>query len=284
MKPRLHVLLARDGRTGLVFRRGPAREVAAIGWNRHKDTFELGQWLRGRIYERRADLSPDGKHLIYFAMNGHWGSRAKGAWTAISLAPYLTAVALFAKGDCWNGGGLFLDNKRYWLNDGYGHAVLETTTAVVRADPGAFRTTWGGECPGVYFPRLERDGWTMRRDLARDGLDVFERPLWHGWILRKLARAQIGPPPGKGVYFDEHALVHPESGRELARPAWEWADQDLGRLAWAERGSLWAGKISKQSARGDDPLTAVTELHDFSAMKFERREAPYAKPARAKRK
>jgi cytochrome bd-type quinol oxidase subunit 2 len=30
----------------------------------------VGQWLKGRIYERRSDLSPDGKHLIYFAMNG----------------------------------------------------------------------------------------------------------------------------------------------------------------------------------------------------------------------
>ena len=75
------------------------------------DATEVGQWLRGRLYELRADLSPDGKYLIYFAMNGHWGSRAKGAWTAISRAPYLTAIALFAKGDCWNGGGLFTDRN-----------------------------------------------------------------------------------------------------------------------------------------------------------------------------
>ena len=49
--------------------------------------FALGQWLKGRIYERRSDLSPDGKYMIYFAMNGKWNSIAKWSWTAISKAP-----------------------------------------------------------------------------------------------------------------------------------------------------------------------------------------------------
>lgn len=68
--PRLHVLLARDAPLGLVIRRGPSKHVATLLWDRRKDTFQLGQWLNGRIYERRSDLSPDGKHFIYFAMNG----------------------------------------------------------------------------------------------------------------------------------------------------------------------------------------------------------------------
>src|SRR5215471_5847626 len=95
---RLHVLLARDTRLGVVIRRGPSRSVCTLLWNRKTDEFTMGQWLRGRIYERRSDLSPDGKHLIYFAMNGKWTSEAKGSWTAISQAPFLKAVALYAKG------------------------------------------------------------------------------------------------------------------------------------------------------------------------------------------
>lgn len=290
MKPRLHVLLSRDGHTGVVLRRGPSSQVAAIGWNRDTDTFALGQWLKGRIYERRSDLSPDGKHLIYFAMNGHWKSRAKGAWTAISIAPYLTAIALYAKGDCWHGGGWFVDKTTYWLNNGYGHEELETTTRVTRAaSPPPYARGFGGECPGVYFNRLVRDGWVMSDELSDRERDVFEIPLAHGWVLRKLARAQSGPPPGKGVYFDEHALVHPASGRVLDRPTWEWASPDVGRVVWAEGGCLWAGKITKASARSDDPITAVKQLHDFSAMKFEGVVAPYAPkkeraPARKRRK
>src|SRR6202789_3757800 len=92
---RLHVLLARDARVGLVIRRGPAKSVCTVLWNRKRDTFKLGQWMRGRIYERRCDLSPDGKHFIYFAMNGRWESETRGAWTAISRVPFSQPMDLF---------------------------------------------------------------------------------------------------------------------------------------------------------------------------------------------
>jgi hypothetical protein len=104
---RIHVLLASGAPVGLVIRRGPSKSVATLLWNRKNDEFQLGQWLKGRIYERRSDLSPDGKHFLYFAMNGKWQKEAHGSWTAISRAPFLKALAIFPKGDCWNGGGLW---------------------------------------------------------------------------------------------------------------------------------------------------------------------------------
>jgi hypothetical protein len=279
VKPRLHVLFARSAPVGLVLRRGPAKSVASIAWNRAIDKFTLGQWLRGRIYEKRSDLSPDGKHLIYFAMNGKWSAPTAGAWTAISRAPYLRAIALFAKGDCWNGGGLFVDNRTYWLNDGYGHKILTNTTEVARANPAPAVPYRGGECWGVYFNRLVRDGWTPRPDLSppgtrSEGMMVFERPLPHGWVLRKLARAG-NPPPGKSIYFDEHELVQPSTDRELRRPSWEWADVDGDRLVWADAGALWAGRITARSGKLDDPIDGAKLLHDFSAMTFEAIRAPY---------
>jgi hypothetical protein len=100
--------------------------VATLLWNRKTDEFQLGQWLKGRIYERRSDLSPDGKHFIYFAMNGKWSSEARGSWTAISRAPFLKALAVFPKGDCWHGGGLWTASRKYWLNDGNGTLCCET--------------------------------------------------------------------------------------------------------------------------------------------------------------
>ena len=121
---RLHVLLARNDAAAVVIRRGPSRHTAVIGRDRATDRFTPGQWLHGRIYERRCDLSPDGRHLIYFAMNGRGQSPARGSWTAISRAPWIKALSLFPKGDCWHGGGLFLSSREYWLNDGCGHAVL----------------------------------------------------------------------------------------------------------------------------------------------------------------
>jgi hypothetical protein len=213
-------------------------------------------------------------------MNGHWNSVTKGAWTAVSIAPYLKAIALYAKGDCWHGGGLFLDNKTYALNDGYGHEQLESTTRVHRGPP--HRSPYGGECMGVYIPRLERDGWQLRDDEKERNANVLDKPLWHGWILRKYARAQTGPPPGKGVYFDEHALIHPRRDIILPR-AWEWADVDRGRLVWSDDGALWAGSITRASAAADDPLAATTQLHDFSAMMFEAVAAPYASPPKSRK-
>jgi hypothetical protein len=117
---RIHVLFASDAPMGIVIRRGPSKQVATVGWNRSTDQFTIGQWLKGRIYERRSDLSPDGKHFIYFAMNGKWKSETKGSWTAISRAPYFKAIGLWSKGDCWQGGGLFKGAKHYWVNDSYG--------------------------------------------------------------------------------------------------------------------------------------------------------------------
>ena len=116
---RIHVLLAAAAPIGLVFRRGPSKQVATFLWDRRNDEFHLGQWLKGRIYERRSDLSPDGKYAIYFAMNGKWKSESKGSWTAVSRAPYLKAICFYPKGDCWYGGGLWTGPQAYWLNGGH---------------------------------------------------------------------------------------------------------------------------------------------------------------------
>ncbi|MBI1324898.1 hypothetical protein GC170_17165 [bacterium] len=269
---RIHVLLARDAPIGLVLRRGPTRCVASILWDRQTDEFRLGQWLKGRIYERRSDLSPDGKYLIYFAMNGKWRSESGGSWTAISRAPWLKALAFFPKGDCWHGGGLFHDKKTYWLNEASGHKILRDTSSV-RHDPKAKPAeNYGGECPGVYYPRLIREGWTLVEHQSVRRFEehvIFEKPVGRGWKLRKIAHAQIGSPPGKGCYWDEHELAGPEPGQSIACPDWEWADLDGDRLVWSAEGKLFAAKVRKEG------LGPATELHDFNDMSFTPIEAPY---------
>ena len=191
---RLYVLLASDTSLAVVLRRGPSKSVAAYSWHRGRDEFTLGQWMRGRVYERRSDLSPDGKHLIYFAMNGRWNSETSGAWTAISRAPYLKAVALFTKGDCWHGGGLWTGDTSYWLNDGYGHVVLRDSTAVRRDKEHRPAEYFGGECEGVYFLRLQRDGWRLvehSRVSESHGKTVFEKPCAHGWTLEPVMNLKL---------------------------------------------------------------------------------------------
>jgi len=270
--PRIHVLLASASPFGLVIRRGPSKCVATLLWNRKTDEFQLGQWLKGRIYERRSDLSPDGKHFLYFAMNGKWQTEARGSWTAISRAPYLKALAIFPKGDCWHGGGLWTGSRTYWLNDGYGHTNLRDTTAVRRDSKQHPSENYGGECPGVYYPRLIRDGWSLKETVHvgkwKDKV-VFEKPCANGWILRKVAHAEVGAPPGKGCYWDEHELFHPASSRSIECPKWEWAELDAKRLVWASEGKLEAGRLTSQG------LVDETLLFDFNEMAFAPIEAPY---------
>lgn len=277
--PRIHVLLASRAAVGLVIRRGPSKSVATILWDRRRDKFTLGQWLKGRIYERRSDISPDGKHAIYFAMNGKWGSESRGSWTAISRVPYLKAIAFFTKGDCWHGGGLWTAKKKYWLNDGYGayghgygHTIAHDTTAVSRDLQYRPIGPYGGECPGVYYHRLLRDGWKLVNGLnvcKWKDIDIFEKSIGQGWVLRKIAHAEMNSPVGKGCYWDEHELVGPAENQTIHCPTWEWADLDGKRLVWAANGKLCAAQIQKYG------LAEEVELYDFNDMTFEAIEAPY---------
>lgn len=267
---RLHVLLARQSPVGLVLRRGPAKSVCTIGWNRETDEFQLGQWLRGRIYERRCDLSPDGRHFIYFARKGSFQSETKGSYTAISRAPYLHAISLYGKGDCWQGGGLFTSNKSFWLNGC--HFPLREDAAL-KPDT-AFRPPPYGnsECLGVYYPRLLRDGWTIELNVTRGAYPqctVFTKPLPKGWLLRKFALADPSHPVGTGVYWDEHELENLERKIILPCPSWEWAELDYRSIVYAEKGVLYRVVLAAEG------LAPATLLHDFNPMRFEQIKAPY---------
>ena len=265
---RLHVLLAREAKVGLVIRRGPSKSVCTVLWNRDQDRFKLGQWMHGRIYERRSDLSPDGRRFIYFAMNGRWQSETKGSWTAISRVPYLKAISLFAKGDCWHGGGLFLSNREFWLNDGYGHTELRAASDLRRNVDSHPTDYFGGECLTVYYNRLQRDGWVIQ-DKEYQGATLFEKKLPKSWLLRKLAFAEIGAPPGRGCYWDAYELRHESTDTVLAFPKWEWADFVDGRMVWAIEGQLRVARLGRGNLL-DEKL-----LHDFNDMKFEELVAPY---------
>jgi hypothetical protein len=89
---RLYAIIARERRRAVVFRRGPSRLVRLLIWELGSDTLVGGQWLKGRIYEQRCDVSPDGEMLAYFAASYRPPFET---WTAISRPPYLTALALW---------------------------------------------------------------------------------------------------------------------------------------------------------------------------------------------
>lgn len=127
---RLHLFFATDNDRTLILRQGPSKTFRMILWHRDTDRFEDGQWLKHKVYVERCDLSPDGRHFLYFAQNGHWQGETRGSYTALSRPPYFTALALFPEGDTWGGGGRFLDNSLY---------VASGDTDIVGRDDGLVR-------------------------------------------------------------------------------------------------------------------------------------------------
>lgn len=269
---RLHVILARDASVGVVIRRGPAKHVATILWDRESDTFTIGQWLKGRIYERKCDVSPDGKFFLYFALKGSFKSETKGAYTAISQSPYLKAISLFPEGSTWYGGGLWLGANEFWLSTSNGRGKPIRESAIVRrVQRSSLYTRISRRPTDIYSERLIRDGWTRCADIHSsvwNRVFAFEKILPGGWILAKLVHHATNAQR-ESPYWEEHELISPDRAIVLPQPHWEWAEWDRDRLVWASEGRLETGELSENGILG------VSVIYDFNGMMFEPLVAPY---------
>ena len=262
---RLDVFIASKALKAVVLRRGPAKRVCTIGWDLTTDTFQLGQWLKGRIYEHCSDLSPNGKYFIYFALNAR--PQDGWCWTAVSRAPYLKAIALWDVKGGYEGGGLFRSTSTYWLNN---PSTLRFESAEVRRDLHDPHDTLDNHWGAVYFRRLLREGWKMKEKRVvgrwREAVE-FEKPVTDRLILRKVVH-ELGRP-GKATSSSDHELLNIETGEVLNLPNWDWADIDRHRLLWAEGGKLFAATIEKEE------IGPSVVLYDFNDMVFEPIKAPY---------
>src|SRR5690349_8548590 len=86
---RLFVYLARDVPRAVVLRRGPSDWVRLSLWNLDTDEFEHGQWMHARVYERRSDLSPDGRLFVAFVRGApDEPGPNRDTWIAVSRPPW----------------------------------------------------------------------------------------------------------------------------------------------------------------------------------------------------
>ncbi len=255
---RLYAILARDSPRAVIFRRGPSKQVLLVAWDRSNDTFEEGQWLKGRIYERRCDLSPDGELLIYFGGNQRPPFRT---WTAISRPPYLTALALWPKGDAWGGGGHFISPTQLELN----HRKLEMTLADgfstpewLTIQPYGFSSGWGEDDP-VWSDRLVREGWTR---ISADFPILWEKT--HGRFTLQMAILGLNEANGPW-YICEHAVIDLTTGTTHNLGRTDWADWDRnGDLLFVREGCAYRD------------FRKPRLLIDLNDRKFVNRKAPIA--------
>jgi hypothetical protein len=194
---RVYCIIARDSRRAAVFRRGPSKRVCLLTWDLECDVLKAGQWFKGRIYERRSDLSPDGTLLVYFAASFR---QPHYSWTAVSRPPWLSALEFFPKGDCWGGGGMFETGNWLKLN----HAPAEEPTAV------RISTTRPGKRAAKYLRAQAKRPWERQA----------EAPETSTAKAGRLRIGDLGEYAGRGE--DD-----PIQWLRLTRDGWFWPESGI---------------------------------------------------------
>jgi hypothetical protein len=284
---RLYVLLARKSDVAVILRRGPGKNTLLLTWDRKRDSFTPGQWIKHKIYERRCDLSPDGEYLIYFA------AKFKAplySWTAISKPPWFSALALWQKNDTWGGGGLLDDKRVVTLNHRAEHLEADPKQQphpkwrIIRDDGWCGK----GEDYPVELVRLMRDGWTIVQDgmaafnagrkaqafVTYDPPEILElkNPKSKSLVLRRVrTRALIR----QGKHYDETFEVA-KAGHVFRRFAYfDWARWDhTGDLLLANAGKIWRVPHRCLTDRCEDVFENARELCDLTDLKFKAETAP----------
>jgi len=154
---RIEILNARKVNTSIIFRRGPSKWVQLLKWNTETDEIIEGQWFKGRIYSKKSDLSPCGNYLIYFAAKFK-EKKNQYAWTAISKPPYLTAIAMWRKSDTFDGGGLFENVNKLYLNHRRVDYIPEINSNLKNLQITLNKTNWP-EIYDIEGAKMKRDKW-----------------------------------------------------------------------------------------------------------------------------
>ena len=240
----MFVYLARDAPIGVVLRRGPTNWVRLSLWHTDTDRIEHGQWMKGRVYERRSDVSPDGRLFAAFVRQTGGREREGGGadtWLALSEPPLFTARAVWFIGGTYYTGGWFPNASTLWLGfmepcaPDRGSMPSGLTLAAPQAVPYVDGTPeWTDRT--VHFNRLLRDGWTP----------VPGEPHASAWEHRhprhdtRLTMCQRFDGFGRvgGPYAVDYGVTAADGATQTIGPA-AWADWDQqGRLAVARAGHL----------------------------------------------
>lgn len=246
---RLSFFLAGEASLAAILRRGPAGWVRLILWDTRVDKFTPGQWLHARVYERNADLSPDGRYFIYYARDGR-PHRDFETWTAISRPPDFTAQVL------WHsrfpgGGGIFLDKRTVLAPPGL-PVRGQLPTDLRSIDGPSLQAEVRRQC---VLMAHRRQGWRLKLQ-------------WKGRDARVLVQETIGDRKRHSALLHDWLKQDPEdllvgeryNGVTTCPPRCLFDQRD--RLIYVRRGKLW--RIEGQAG-----ALKIREIADLNTMQPE---------------
>jgi hypothetical protein len=250
---RLYVLVATHAPVALILRRGPSTWWHLIKWDLERLTLEPGAWLKGTLYPRRSDISPDGQLFGYFALRSSpppWDT-----YFAVSKVPWLTALAAWHTHGTWTGGCQFYRDGRLAIAGAmdiqpfYGHypkaAVGGMDTDWVHHNlQNEYKRGWQAmpddphDLRQMYLPDTATPAFLMRR---------YQPGRQSGVLILAHAGVDFSRPGIEGVQV-HYLREERDSGKITPLPETAWADWDQqGRLLMATRD----GTVSISEVSGD---------------------------------
>jgi hypothetical protein len=253
--PRIYCIPATGAPVAAVLRRGPSRWSHVGRWDLAAGRYEPGAWLRGRIFPRRSDLSPDGRLLCSFAHKPGARWEHGDAYVAVSKLPWLTALHAFGTCGTWTRGYSFSEDGR---SDDAADAGLPIPWGLRSIPAVQFATErrrgWEEtpDCP----PRVAGDAWDQRRN-AR----MCKRQPRGERVLYVQSLGWAGGEFGVGQAVDGLRVRYSlESGGGIeALDDVQWADWDReGRLLVATRaGSLQVRNLDASRLEFEEDLSGL---------------------------
>jgi hypothetical protein len=232
--PRLSLLLAKADPVAVIIARVRAKLFHVVKWQYENDVVEHGSWFEGSLYPDSSDVSFDGRHMVYFALNPKSGAFS---WTAVCEPPFLKALVFWEHDSTWYGGGFFPDDDTLWLYMPPGTQPSNRMRNVPsRNVEKIYRFRFPDNIQTEKLPfehRMARDGWAP---VNREGQGhLLERQSPDGKHRLQFARDDPSDPKHTRYQLFQAGNVH--GNAELVDAGVTWADWDVaGKLIVARSG------------------------------------------------
>lgn len=265
IEAKVFAFIPQESGNALILRRGKSSHVGVYSWDFKSDEIKLSQWLNGRIYEYRSDISPDGKYFIYSA-----NQKGEG-YTVISHAPWIKAIS-FWRNIGGLGGGIFTSNKNYILRNNFLSRHEFSDKALTKV--GEYGILGKGDTfkviednifnYGTYHARLVRNSWKVKNYEKK--FIIFFKEISSEVILEKKYYLNA-VKKGSKHQWEFHTIYMNE--QIIDKKEWEWCEWEDGVFFYSMKGCLYRVSL------GDICKEKRHLIYDFNDEVFETKIASY---------